>query len=334
MLHCGRCLPEGLLALRLRLRTGTPYVCFAHGEEVNLSGPSWWRGRAYHSRKVALAAGVVLRQARGVIANSHNTRSILTDRWGLRAERVHVLHPGVDTARFFPAAADALGRGELGWGGRTVLLTVGRLQRRKGHDVLIAALPLVRRRFPDVLYAIVGDGEERGALGELARRLGVEEAVQFRGEAGDGELVRCYQQCDLFVLPNRDIDGDIEGFGMVLLEAQSCGRPVLAGASGGTAEALSAGETGELAPCTDPAAVAERICALLADRPRLAAMGRAGRAWVTARFGWDGLALQAAALFNDLAASGHGARAGVRAGSSGSSPPAAAAPSIPGRHGA
>ena len=165
-----------------------------------------------------------------VIANSQNTRSMLLGDWRLPTEKVRLLHPGVDTRRFVPAARDEAVFRELNWEGHTVLLTVGRLQKRKGHDMLIRTLPAVSARCPNVLYAIVGDGDERPALQALANSEGVAEHVQFLSEVSDEQLVRCYQQCDLFVLPNRAIGRDVEGFGMVLLKAQACGKAVVAGA--------------------------------------------------------------------------------------------------------
>src|SRR5207248_6025387 len=127
----------------------------------------------------------------------------LREEWGIPAERVVVLNPGADTRYFTPAEPDAAVRARLGWGGRRVVLTVGRLQKRKGHDVMIRALPAVRRAVPDVFYAVVGDGEERPALEDLARSEGVADAVQFLGEVSDAQLLDCYRQCDLFALPNR-----------------------------------------------------------------------------------------------------------------------------------
>ncbi len=300
-LHAARCLPEGLLAAAVARWCGIRYACFAHGEEVNLSNseprPPWHRRRVYESRELAWIVGSVLAGASYLIANSDNTAAILTDRWGLPPERVHRVHPGVDTARFAPAPADPSVRARLGWQGRRVLLTVGRLQRRKGHDVLIRALPEIRRRVPDVLYAIVGDGEERGALERLVGELRLEDCVRFMGEVDDAELVDCYRQCDLFVLPNREIAGDIEGFGLVLLEAQACGRPVAAGDSGGTRETMDPGTTGVLIACDQPAALAGRLSELLGDRLRLDAMGAAGRDWIERRFGWDACARNAAEVF-------------------------------------
>ncbi len=301
IVHCGRAVPEGLLGLALKLRAGVDYAVFAHGEEVNLSNPetrpSLLRRRVYGSRELAALVGLVLSKAAYLVANSDSTRTILTGRWGLPAERVRLLRPGVDTRLFRPAPADAAVRARLGWSGRRVLLTVGRLQKRKGHDVMIAAMPAILERLPDAMYAIAGDGEERASLERRAHDLGIADSVRFLGEPNDAELVRCYQQCDLFVLPNRAIGGDIEGFGMVLLEAQACGRPVLAGASGGTAETLRETETGRVVPCEEPDVLAAAVVEMLSDPDRLARAGAAARGWAVENFDWEISAGRAAELF-------------------------------------
>ena len=303
IVHSGRCMPEGLLALLVKWRTGVPYACYAHGEDVNLSNgerrPRWYRRSVYGSRELGFHVGLVLRNAAFVVANSENTRSILIDRWGLPADRVRLLNPGVDTTRFVPATRDRQVREELGWSDRTVILTVGRLQRRKGHGMMIEALASVREKAPEVLYAIIGDGEERESLQRLVeeRRLG--EHVQFLSELSDDEMTRCYQQCDLFVLPNREIGGDIEGFGMVLVEAQACGKPVVAGASGGTAETMRIPETGVVVSCDRPDELAAMVVELLTDPARREAMGEAARPWVESRFDWEALTARARELFDD-----------------------------------
>src|SRR5262249_6378383 len=153
--HCGRCLPEGWMALVVSQLTGVPYALYVHGEEMNTASTS---------RELTWMARRVLARAQFIIANSRNTPGILCNEWNLPVERIRVLHPGVDTKRFVPAPRDPAARARLGWGTRPVILTVGRLQKRKGHDQLIAALPAVRERFPDVLYAIAGEGEERPHL--------------------------------------------------------------------------------------------------------------------------------------------------------------------------
>jgi phosphatidylinositol alpha-1,6-mannosyltransferase len=288
ILHCGKCLPEGLLGWILKRWHGLPYVCYVHGEELNL---------ASRSRELTWLTRRVLHGAEFAIANSRNTFQLLRNAWGLPDERIHVLHPGVDTTKFVAAPRNVQWRAQQGWCDRRVVLTVGRLQKRKGHDVMVRALAPIARAVPDVLYAIVGDGEERASLGELVDRLGVNRHVQFLGEVNDEELLRCYQQCDLFVLPNRDVGGDIEGFGIVLLEAQSCGRPVVAGLSGGTGETMQAPSTGRLVRCDSADELAQVVSALLTDPAQLAAMGETARQWVVQRFDWSALTRQATELF-------------------------------------
>jgi phosphatidylinositol alpha-1,6-mannosyltransferase len=288
LLHAGCVLPEGLMALALKGLLGLPYACYAHGEEFEV---------ARSSRELAGLARLVLKGAASVIANSRNTARILTDGWGVPAGKVRVMHPGVDTTRFIPSAPDPAFRERLGWSGRTVLLTVARLQEGKGHDRMIPAVGRLREAYPRVLYAVVGDGPERPKLERLTARLGLGEHVQFLGAIGEDDLIRCYQQCDLFVLPNRRVGQNLEGFGMVLLEAQACGKPVVAGNSGGTAEAMEVPATGLLADCESPEALAGTLADLLAEPGRLAAMGTAGRRLVVDRFDWSALSRRAEASF-------------------------------------
>lgn len=288
--HCGRCLPEGVMALVMKLVFRIPYLCYVHGEDVNT---------ARESRELSWLVHRVLHQARFVIANSRNTAELLRGDWRLPADRVRLLYPGVDIHRFIPAARDPAARESLGWGERRVIVTVGRLQKRKGHDQMIRALPAIREQIPDVLYCIVGTGEETDYLKSLVAELKLAEHVQFRGETTDAELIHCYQQCDLFALPNRQVGQDIEGFGMVLLEAQACGRPVLAGASGGTAETMRVPETGRIVNCDSPEPLAQTVVELLSDAALRERMGIAGREWVAENFAWDALAQQAELLFDE-----------------------------------
>jgi phosphatidyl-myo-inositol dimannoside synthase len=300
--HAGCVLPEGWLAWMLGRWRGLPYSVFVHGEELNI-------GR--QSRELGWMMRRVFARAERVIVNSRNTERLLADGWGVAAGRVTVLHPGVDTERFVPEGGrrKAEGGNQRSEVGETThpftpsprhpltLLTVGRLQKRKGQDMLIRALPRIRDAVPGAVYEIVGDGDQRPALERLARETGVADCVRFVGEIGDAGLVRAYQQCDLFVLPNREVDGDIEGFGMVLVEAQACGKPVIAGDSGGTAETMRRGVTGEIVDCTSPEPLAAAVIALLGDAARRERMGRAAREWAVARFDWSALTARAAELF-------------------------------------
>jgi len=285
--HCGKILPEGWLAWLLRLRLGLPYWIFVHGEELQ---------QGLLSRELGWMMRRVFASASGVIANSENTARLLHDDWRVPAAKLHTLHPGVDAQRFCPAPRDAAVRQRLGWGERPVVLTVGRLQKRKGQDMLVRAVVAIRERVPDVLYSIVGDGQERGSLEKLIAEQGLQENVELRGEPNDAELIECYQQCDLFALPNRTVEGDFEGFGMVLVEAQACGQAVIAGDSGGTRETMIVGETGLIVDCTRPEPLVESIAELLADAERRVRMGQAAREHVLIRFDWPQLAARAAEI--------------------------------------
>ena len=287
-IHCGRMLPEGLIARMIRMRFGLPYAVFVHGEELNTLATS--RELSFLGRRVMNGATVL-------VCNSNNTRHKLMNDWNVPVAKVEVMNPGVDTKRFTPMETDAVVRQRLGFNGRRVVLTVGRLQKRKGHAQLIAALPRIIETVPDALYAIVGQGEERASLEKLAQEHGVTDHVRFMDELRDGDLVACMQQCDLFALPNIEVNGDFEGFGMVLVEAQACGKAVLAGRSGGTSEALRDGETGRLVECENTEALAAAVSELLADAALRQRLGAAGRRWVEERFDWNALSRSARRMF-------------------------------------
>jgi phosphatidyl-myo-inositol dimannoside synthase len=291
LLICGRNLPEGFVGYLVNVLCGVPFAFFNHGEDIGVSRTS--REMTWMTRRV-------MRRAVAAIGNSFNTRRMLIEDWGYPAVKTRVIQPGVDAAKFVPAAADERFRAEMGWSGKRVLLTVGRLQKRKGHDTVIRALPAVRKQVPDVLYAIVGKGEEEACLRALAAECGVADAVQFLGPIADEQMTKCYQQCDLFVMANRTVGADIEGFGMVLLEAQACGKAVVAGDSGGTGETMSVPDTGRIVNCDGPEKLAGVLTELLSDQAELVAMGRRGRTWVEERFDWPQVATRAAEVFSGL----------------------------------
>jgi phosphatidylinositol alpha-1,6-mannosyltransferase len=290
VIHCGKCLPEGLLALAIKRWKGIPFACFVHGEELALSKTT---------RELSYLTELVLHSATTIVANSVHSMTLLVEQWNVAPENVTVMHPGVDTTRFVPAEANGPARARLAWNDRRVILTVGALQKRKGQDMMIRALPTIRARCPDVLYAIVGQGWEQTYLESLAAEHGVADVVQFRGVTSDDELIELYQQCNLFALPNRQVGWDFEGFGIALIEAQACGKPVIAGASGGAPETLRPHETGEVVNCDEPLALAAAAIALLETPERRAQMGKCAREWVVGRFDWEILVRQARNMFGN-----------------------------------
>jgi len=283
-LHAARLLPEGWLARGAGLR----FACWVHGEELNSIASS---------RQLRWMARRVLDDAALLMANSRHSARLLIERWNVDPQRVEVLRPGVDCAWFEPAQPSARARAELGWGDRPVVLTVARLQARKGHLRMLEALVSLRSKWPDLLWAVVGDGEQRGEIERRVEASGAGANVVLHGELDERRLLLAYQQCDLFVLPNIESGGDFEGFGMVLLEAQACARPVIAGASGGTREALDDGETGDLVDCSDPARLAAAIERMLTAPEQRRTIGERARRWALA-FDWSRLAARAVEVWD------------------------------------
>jgi phosphatidylinositol alpha-1,6-mannosyltransferase len=195
----------------------------------------------------------------------------------------------VDASLFHPGRDGAPVRRRYGLAGRPVILSVGRLVPRKGHDTLIRALPLVRREVEGAALLVVGAGPDERRLRRLADRLGVTDAVTFAGGVPHRDLPPYYAAADVFAMPcrTRRVGLDLEGLGIVFLEAAAAGLPVVAGDSGGACEALLPGRTGYLVDGRSVREVAERLTELLLDRKAARAMGARGREWVMTRWGWD-----------------------------------------------
>jgi phosphatidylinositol alpha-1,6-mannosyltransferase len=291
-LHLGRCLPEGIIGLLFRFFYRIPYLCYIHGEDVET---------ARDSREFILLIKYVLKYADLLICNSGNTQKILLEKWSVPIGKIQILYPGVDAEKFVPEAKDQFIRKELGWDSRFVVLTVGRLQKRKGHDKMIYAIDWLKKNYSiDILYAIVGDGQEKEALMNIVMSLGIEDSVSFLGEVSDQEMLQCYQQADLFILPNRQEGKDIEGFGIVLVEAQSCAIPVIAGNSGGTAETMLSGESGFIIDCTSEVDIANKVFYLFENEEVRKVMGGTGRNHVLENLDWQQILDKAKDAFKRL----------------------------------
>jgi phosphatidylinositol alpha-1,6-mannosyltransferase len=286
-IHCGRVIHEGVVAWLIKMLTGIPYLCFVHGEDVETAATS--REQSLMVRKVCSASKML-------ICNSYNSQNLVVNLGFESEDKCEVLHPGVDTAKFISAEPDNIFREDMGWTNKQVLLTVGRLQQRKGQDYLIKAMPELLKKHPDLFYAVVGRGECEEALRELIESLKLENHVKIYTDLNDEYLIKCYQQCDFFILPNRTIGNDIEGFGMVLVEAQACGKPVIAGDSGGTAETMLIGETGEIIDCSTPSLLAEGLAHVLA-KPEFTDYGTKGLSYVQANLDWQAHVHKALELF-------------------------------------
>lgn len=286
-IHCGRVLHEGVTAWIVSKLARIPFFCFVHGEDVETAATS---------REQRALVKAVCTYANLIICNSYNSKRLVEELSFYKGNKCQVLHPGVDSARFIPSAPDLKFREKMGWGGKRVVLTVGRLQKRKGQDYLLKCMPRLLQDDPILFYAVVGKGECFEELQSLIDTMGLHNNVQIYPNLNDEDLIRCYQQCDLFVLPNRTIENDIEGFGMVLVEAQCCGKAVVAGNSGGTAETMLQGETGYIIDCDSVDSVYKYLSPIL-KKTDLDIIGDRASRFARETFSWDKHVKRATELF-------------------------------------
>lgn len=270
------------LALRYRVRA----ICIADDETVGwlaLLCRTLLRRRALiycHGDDLVCAPEEVARRSRwlsvvdGVVAANRHAGFLLAGAFGVPQAKIVVIPNGVDLGQFRPKPS--MLRRQLGLGARKLLLSVTRLVPRKGVDKVIQALPAVAARFPDVIYLVVGDGPQRAALQSLAEAMGVKDRVCFAGPLPHGETVDYYNAADIVLLPNRAEEGEADGLPLVFLEANACGKPVIGGEAGGTAEIVRNGENGLVVDGTDVKAIEAAICRLLSDEKCRAAMAAKG----------------------------------------------------------
>ena len=191
----------------VRRRQGVPLIYYIHGEEITVVPPA---------RRYVWGAFKALRDADGIIAVSSFTRDQLIRRVGVSPTRIHLITNGVDTILFSPGPKDIELVRRYGLSGKKVLLTVGRLEPRKGHDTVLRALPEITRQVPQTVYMIVGKGSQLDRLRNMVTEHGLADQVIFATDVSTNDLVRFYRTADAFVMPNRVMpNGDTEGFGQI-----------------------------------------------------------------------------------------------------------------------
>jgi phosphatidylinositol alpha-1,6-mannosyltransferase len=280
----GAAAPLGLLAPRLGLERA---VASTHGHEVG-----WAMLPAARQALRRIGSGVDVVTYLGAY-----TRARLEPALRGTTELAQ-LPSGVDTTAFHPGSGGAEVRARLGLTDRPVVVCVSRLVPRKGQDVLIQALPEIRRRVPDAALLLVGGGPDVPRLQRLASETGVADDVVLTGSVPWQDLPAHYDAGDVFAMPcrTRRKGLEVEGLGIVFLEASATGLPVVAGRSGGSPDAVQDGRTGYVVDGTSVSEVADRIAGLLLDPALARSMGEAGRAWVEAEWRWDVLAARLRAL--------------------------------------
>ena len=286
----GAAAPLGLLTPALRAEGVVRTVACTHGHEV---GWSMLPGARMALRRIGRANDVltfVSRYARRRISSALGPMAAL-----------EYLPPGVLTQTYRPDPQARLAvRRRYGVGDAPLVLSVSRLVARKGQDALIRAATRIRTTLPGARMLIVGDGPERSRLAALVDRLGLGREVQLAGAVPWAELPAHYAAADVFAMPcrTRGFGLDVEGLGLVFLEAAATGLPVVAGRSGGAPETVQEGRTGTVVDGRDVAEVATAVAGLLADPVRAATMGANGRNWVARAWNWDTSADRLAALLS------------------------------------
>lgn len=276
--HIGQPVETAPWAVPLAREFGLPSLIHTFAEDVTS-----FLGHPVYRRLMTTA----LQRAAHVTTISLHTQEHL-QRLGVPLERITLLYPGVDFDKWRSTGRELDIRRRFQIEGKRVILTLARLIPRKGQDTVLRALPTVLQKVPEAVYLIVGGGPDEPRLRALAQSLGIADHVRWAGSIPNAEAVDYYYASEVFAMPNRRMpNGDIEGFGLVFLEANACGKPVIGGRSGGAVDAVEDGQTGYLVDPESPNDVAARLITLLESREQASEMGAAGRERVAARFTWD-----------------------------------------------
>lgn len=276
----GAAAPLALMSSALRKSGVKKIIALTHGHEV------WWAKifpfnfaikRIGKSVDHLTYLGEFTRQA---------ISKALTDK---SAKEMVKIAPGIDTAHFIPQPDAMQKRKDLGLQDKKIIISVGRLVHRKGQDKLIEAMPNVLRKIPNAHLLIVGVGPYKNHLEKLVNKLSLKEDVTFAGRIMYDRLPSYLSAADLFAMPSRSrfFGLEVEGLGIVYLEASACGIPVLAGNSGGAPDAVLEGVTGLCVDGTNVAEIASALIEICSDAERASHMGAAGRNWIVDQWRWD-----------------------------------------------
>ncbi len=275
LIHCGDLYPSAVVGLLCQKLFGIPFIAYSHGEDITLTDERRFqpklRDLLYHSADAIIANGEF------AVENLH--------RIGIDPAKIHKLTPGLDAAAFFPEPVNPELRARYGLDGSLVIVTIARLVSRKGHARVLRALAELQGEIPPTKYLIAGRGPLEAELRQLAETLRIADQVIFAGFVPEEQINQYYNLADLVAMPNTAEAGDVEGFGMVFLEANAAGKPVVGGRSGGVSEAIAHGVTGLLVASDDELRVALRT--LLNDAGLRSRFGAAGLQRVRQEFAWS-----------------------------------------------
>ena len=299
---CGNLKPAGYPARWVRQRVGTPYGILFYGTDLLLLQRQIRRSAVKRQTVRALIGSAAV-----LVAISHWTRDLcrtVLDELGLGGAKLdlRIVPLGTDPVRFRPGIDSSTVRSQYGLDEGRWLLSVARLTAHKGIDTGLRVLSLLRERYPDLGYAVVGSGDQLSSLKAVAEKLGVTNRVRFLTSVPDSDLPAVYNCAAIYLGLSRLTDQAAEGFGISLVEASACGLPVLAGRNGGIPEAVRDRETGLLVDAEDPEEVCRALSSLLDDRFLAQRLGGGGRRAVESYYNWDRVTADLASIGHELGA--------------------------------
>ena len=276
----GAAAPLGVMARSLRKKGVVNIVALTHGHEV------WWAKLWPFSSAISFIG----RNVDHLTYLGEFTKNEISKALSQKARsRLVKIAPGIDTDHFAPDPTAVQLRRDLGLADKKVIVSVGRLVHRKGQDILIQSMPAVLAKHPTAHILMVGEGPYRKDLTKMVEKLNLSDAVTFIGRIQYKELPRYICAGDIFAMPSRSrLAGlEVEGLGIVYLEASSCALPVIAGRSGGAPDAVDEGVTGFSVEGTSPSEVSKAIIKLFDDPIKAKAMGESGRSWIIDKWRWE-----------------------------------------------
>lgn len=269
----GQILPLGTVAWLLNKYLKIPYIVFTHAMDVTYP-------QKYPRKKLLMQK--IFNSAEKIITVSRFTKyeiyKLLNNR---NQSKIEIITPAPNiTPQRFPNAKEIVSK-------EKIILSVGRLVARKGCDAVIKSLSIILAKIPNLKYIIIGSGAYKKILLDLVTNLKLQDKIIFKEGLADEEVARYYQQCDAFIMPSRETKNkDVEGFGLVYLEANSFGKPVIAGKSGGVEDAVIDGQTGFLVEPEDTQMIAEAVIKILQDKNLADKLGQQGKSRVEEEFSW------------------------------------------------
>lgn len=285
LIQAGHILPIGTAALIFKRIFNIPYLVYVYGQDLVIQRDS--------QRKIKLIKSI-LKNAEAIIANSSWTKKRAQE-LGAQSRKIKIVYPCPDSLKIESLGQDRLDRfkNENQIQNKKIILSLGNLVRRKGHDMVIRALPQVIKQVPDLIYLIVGTGPYEGKLREIIGNLNLDGYVKFFKNVSNQELPYFLQTAEMLVMPSRELKNnqgetiDVEGFGMVFLEANLYGKPVIGGRSGGQTDSIEAGVSGLLVNPEDKSDIAQAIIKLVTNPALAQKLGQQGKEIVSNKFKWS-----------------------------------------------